>query len=188
MPLATVMHHHFSLLLPLILRPFSRLWSRSSFRLMRCQKLHLQRKSSTPTDRCRQSCCSLSKWSELLLCDIFDPGEGWVLSAPPEGAYKYIHYDCWFQWDMNISVFITSSSIVEEIVSCTGGSGQVIRRVCGMFWIQPTQSNWSDNAGWLCLCGLLYTTGKFFSSVHNENIDKKKDTPGELRLRFTCKC
>lgn len=99
MPSATVMHQHAS---PHIL---------SSFRLMRCQTLHLEQKSSSPADWCCQSCCSRSKWSELLLCDISDPREGWVLSVPPEGAYRYIRNDCWLQWDMKISFFSSPAAL-----------------------------------------------------------------------------
>lgn len=73
-PLATVMHHHVSLHILLSgsspaswrARAPSDWWDATSS----------SRRADATTDSRRQSCCSRSEWSELPLCDTFDPGEG----------------------------------------------------------------------------------------------------------------
>lgn len=135
MPSATVMHRRVSAHIPLIWPPCHQLLSQSPLRLMRCQKLHLQQKSSAATSPAALTANDLS----CCCGDIYDPGEGRVPSQPPEGAFRYISNDCWLQWDMRMTLFITGS-VVKKMVSCERGFNREKSVFCSTpFSLHPSQ-------------------------------------------------
>lgn len=114
MPLATVMHHHVSLHILLFgSTPTSwRARAPSDWRDVRHSAS--SRRAALPQTYAASPAVLTA--NDLSCCSVTPTTleKGWILSEPPEGAFRYICNDCWLQWDMKISLFI-NICIVEKM-------------------------------------------------------------------------
>lgn len=162
------------------------------------------RRGSTLTDGCHQSRRPHSKWSMLRLCDIYGPGEGRVLSEPPEGAFRYISNDCWLQWDMkNFSAHhqqhCEENGFMREKAPSKWTVISAALFLCNLIFCHNDHVILGDEYGFnafMCTFKSNYSVNgaTLFSLQHNSfsktsvHIKIHEDTRARLRRGFTCEC